>query len=183
MSTVPLDGIVKRASAKLEILRGFYLNEPVKLSSQRPLHTGEQPLSGQLIILDKAELGGKGAYKLATQGLLNSNNGFCHITKADWNDRDVLASGVVNGLSLTDDFEFQTAFYDAGTYALHDELTVGSTPGSFGLAASGQRVIARVSRVGDNPDGTTNMKGQISGVEDAGLNLLTVETVSPYTKA
>jgi hypothetical protein len=145
-------GCYQRATPKLRILRGDIPTLPSQRSQRHAPKPGEDILSGMLI-----------SYKIADQAWVKglSDGAIPFLAREDDTEYDVLASGVLTGLSLADPVRVQTAFFVSGVYVPGDLLTpaTGGDVGKLKVGASGDPLVGIVS-----PNGVVDINGIESGV-------------------
>lgn len=140
---MPTFGTIQRNYPKLEVLRGFDPNEPRTRQISYPISatatngTNGVIMSGQVISLWYNSTLNREEWVLgvATAGATP------HFALQDWNDADVVESGVLTGLSCSGQFEPQTGYFDGNTGLLFGN-------GSGVAAASG----TPVTNAAYNPD-------------------------------
>lgn len=140
---MPTFGTIQRNYPKLEVLRGFDPNEPRTRQISYPISatstngTNGVIMSGQVISLWYNSTLNREEWVLgvATAGATP------HLALQDWNDSDVVESGVLTGLSCSGQFELQTGYFDGNAGLLFSN---GS-----GVAASSGTPVANGAY---NPD-------------------------------
>jgi len=120
-------GTYQRTAPRVNVLRGYWGNEPFGRSFSAPITSGVTILSGQLISLNNLT----GSWVLGVPA-----NAEPFIAFADSTDTDVTSSGLLLGLSCAGQYEIETAWFDN---------TVVYTEGSFLVAATGGSTTANVS--------------------------------------
>lgn len=95
-------GIYQRVAPRVNVIRGWYGNEPYALTFSAPVTSGVVITSGQLISLSS------GSWIL---GVPTGKEPF--IAYHDSSDTDVQSSGVLLGLSCSGQFEIETGWFDA----------------------------------------------------------------------
>lgn len=131
-------GTYQRSTPKLRILRGDIPTLPSQRSRRYAPKAGEGILSGHLI-----------SYSVADQAWVKgmSSGGIPFLAREDDTEYDVLASGVLTGLSLADPVRVQTAFFVSGTYLPNDPLTpaTGGDAGKIKKATGTDPIIGYCS--------------------------------------
>lgn len=176
-----------RAKAPLQILRGYYPNEPGHLSVTATPKLGAGILQGMAITLNndgewiKAKIvavAGVGGWPDA-KGLSTS----VFIARQDQEDPAVQSSGKLTGLDCSGTFEVQTGYVVAGTFARDVEVTIADGTGEFKLAVTGDHVVGRVSAVGAGVGGLIAYSGLTPPTATlAAADRLQFKTVANYTK-
>lgn len=118
-------GTYSRTAPRVNVLRGYFGNEPFGRTSSAPVTSGVTILSGQLI--SKVS----GSWVL---GCAASSEPF--IAFADSTDTDVISSGLLLGLSCAGQYEIETPWFDN---------TVVYNDSAFLVAATGGSSTANVS--------------------------------------
>lgn len=186
-----------RPKAPLQILRGYYPTEPGHLSVTATPKTGEGIYQGMAITKDA-----NGEWVKATTANKTSLTTSVFIARHDQDDPAVQASGKLVGLDCSGSFEVQTGYALAGSYALDVEVAVegGGVTGNFKVAATGDKVVGKVSAIGMAANGLIAYGGKsfqgaipVGTVDSAGLVTPTAlrvdaarlqfKTVAHYIKA
>jgi hypothetical protein len=169
-----------RNKLPLQVLRGYNPTEPVKLSDMLPSIDDEEIYSGMLLKRTTGTVAGVAsqlgfakcdAADAATQQSL-------FVAHHDGDDRSVMESGKLVGFNCSDNFEFKTGYFDAdGTpFELDDPLTAGAD-GVFVLATAGDQIVARISAVGPNIDGSFPYDGYTPSATDSDMiQIITVQS-------
>jgi hypothetical protein len=118
-------GTYSRTAPRVNILRGYWGNEPFSRTYSAPVTAGVTILSGQVISLSA------GAWVLGCAAGLEP-----FIAFHDSTDTDVQSAGLLLGLSCAGQFEIETPWFDN---------TVVYNESSFLIAASGGSSTANVS--------------------------------------
>ena len=176
-----------RPKAPLQILRGYYPNEPGHLSVTAKPKDGAGIYQGMAITLNndgewiKAKIGavpGAAGWSDA-KGLSTS----IFIARHDQEDPAVQASGKLTGLDCSGSFEVQTGYVVAATFGRDSEITVADGTGEFKLAVSGDHVVGRVSAVGGGAGGLIEYAGLVPPTATkVAAERLQFKTVANYTK-
>lgn len=152
-----------RAKLPLQVLKGFYPTEPVKLSSlAEPVNVNDIK-SGMAIVKDA-----NGKW-IRAQVADATNGKSIYIALTDADALDVQASGKLVGLDCSDKFELQTGYFDAAEiWAVGDLLTVG---------ANGTLVKLDPA---DYVGSTITAVGEITAIGPAAADGGTDERIIPY---
>lgn len=153
-------GHYQRSKPYLRVLRGYDPNEPQTRTRSAPIKDGITILSGQVIALewdaDAAIYVWNVADRATAEHLLQTP----HFALQDSTDKDVVAAGLLTGLSSSGQFELQTGFYStAGSPALSE-----GTPVTYGTSGTAGKV--ETCAFGDGP--TKPVIGVLSGGMYAG---------------
>lgn len=172
----------------LQILRGFYLTEPGKLTFLAPPATNEvdEIKSGMLLVVADVVVNGatvKGFRR--AQIADNSTAQTFYIAVHDANNLNVQASGLLVGLDCSDTFEVQTGHFLTGadvSYSRDLALTAGAN-GVVKAATNGDIIIGYVSAVGTNSNGSFPYVGLTPGLTDpANATMLQFKTAQSGIK-
>lgn len=180
----PKDGPVLRDKIKMQQLKGHAPTQPIGLQHRAPVAEVDGILSGQAMVHDAS-----GEWVLAQSGVGNSAENAILTTVyfplSDSFDHDVQAAGALPGLSSSGDYELQIAYFDTGTnFEIGTELAVSdANPGNLKVAGSGDIVVGKITAIGDEADGSINLKGQHSSAKVDGLKVIQFATVQAYAKA
>jgi len=178
---MPRFDIIKRAKARMTILRGWDPQNPKTRTASHRVQDGVTVLSGQIISKVVASDGVTLEWVLGVGG--TSLDGV-FIAQDDWDetndvDESVLESGKLVGLDCSGQFEVETAYYKAnetyndGTLLTYDGVTGDVKPIT---ANDGTEVI--IGRVTRNI-GVKSLAGENSGV----TNLNVIDWVTEYHPA
>lgn len=130
-----------RAKAPLQILRGYHPTEPGHLSVTAKPKDGEAIFQGMAICLDN-----NGEWIKAPVAARTTLSKSVFISRHDQEDPAVQASGKLVGLDCSGEFEVQTGYVVAGTFAIDTEITIDDGTGNFKIAgATGDKVVGKVS--------------------------------------
>jgi hypothetical protein len=105
------------------------------------------------------------------------------VARQDQDNPAVQASGKLTGLDCSGQFEFQTGYVAADTYALDMEISV-LNGGEFQKAAIGDKVVGKVSALGSGAGGLIPYAGLILPTSSAATSAtLQFKTCAHYVKA
>lgn len=169
-----------RTKAPLGILRGYRPTEPGHLSVTATPKDGEAIKQGMAITLDS-----NGEWVKAATAAKTTLSASVFVARQDQDDPAVQASGKLTGLDCSGEFEFQTGYIVAATFARDSELTVetGGT-GSFKLAVTGDVVRGKVSALGAGAGNLIAYAGLVPPTATAAdAARVQFKTVAPYIKA
>lgn len=144
-----------RAKSPLTVVRNFQFTEPATLATSLPPLEDERIKSGMLITVAVGLIGNQEVTGFRVANAFDSTAN-CYVALHDYDDRDVQASGKMQGLPCREKMEVQTGYYDISDVTALMEgtrLTVGDG-GVFEVARVGDYVLATVSAVGSNADGS-----------------------------
>lgn len=179
-----------RDKVTLQVLRGFNPTEPGKLSFlAAPLDivtpagaaiAGRVAIkSGMAVVVESdtdAYVGGVAASGFRNAVALDADGlKTIYIALADADAHDVQQSGKLVGLDCSDTYEVQTGYFISadGPYLLDDPITVGAG-GQFTKAVEGDQIVAHISAVGPNADGSFPYVGLTPGA--VGTNVIQFKT-------
>lgn len=143
----------QRSHARLEVLRGFDPTQPTTFTQTAPVKTGVTILSGQAIVLEADDAHptnpGQLAWALADHDVVAHRTAAIFIAQQDSADEDIGEAGGLTGFDTAGQFEFESAFYVAGTYTPGTTyLSISTTAGSLGVGTvgSGVAIVGRITR-------------------------------------
>lgn len=151
MARTSRSGTIKRANARVTVLRGFDPNQPTTLTQSLPVTSSVTVLSGQVVSPSWSSAAGSQAWVLGLTG------GTPFIALQDSADEDVDEAGKLTGLSCAGQFEIQTAFYSGteSTFTYGALLSAHATSGSLTVAAAtGATIVGLVTRIPSAAVGT-----------------------------
>jgi len=129
---MPTYGIYQRTSPRVQVLSGYWANEPYARRTSAPVTANVTILSGQLISLSA------GAWVLGCAAGLEP-----HIALQDSVDTDVASSGQLIGLSCAGQFEIQTGYYDSTQVYVNSSPLKAATGG--GSTYQGTGVVGQIT--------------------------------------
>ncbi len=158
---MPTYGVYERATPILRVLRGELMTLPSQRSQRHAPKAGQDIKSAMLISYDISD-------DAWVKGM--SDGSIPYLAREDDTEYDVLASGVLTGLSLADPVRVQTGFFDAGTYAIGTPVTWSTgTAGNIKEAATTDTIIGYVAS-----PGKVDISGEVSGVTKTDGQILVV---------
>lgn len=132
-----------RPAPRVQILRGWDLVSTATLNQVHPVKEGVTILSGQIIHREWNNTLNRYEWELG-----------CEAGKApfiafqDSYEADVVATDGLTGISISGDYEIQTAHYKTGeTYNVDTLLTFDGVTGDVKPAAEGDLILGRVSKI------------------------------------
>jgi hypothetical protein len=133
-------GIYQRTAPRVQVLRGYWGNEPYARTFSAPVTSGVTIKSGQLISLSS------GSWVL---GCSAGQEPF--IAFHDSTDTDVVSSGQLVGLSCAGQFVIETGYFDnTQTYVENSPLKADSGSGAYqATGATGQITLGTLSTAED----------------------------------
>ncbi len=134
--------IASRAKPRVQILRGWDLVNTNTLNQVHPVKAGVTVKSGQVI--QRTWNATTNAYEWEL-GCSAGKQAF--IAFQDSTESDVMNANGLTGISLSGDYEIQTGYFAAGIYNVDVLLSYDGTTGNLKVAATGNPVIGRVSKI------------------------------------
>ena len=168
-----------RAKAPLQILKGYYPTEPGHLSVTAAPKLDEGIKQGMAIVRVAGE------WVKATTAAKTTLATSVFIARHDQDDPAVQASGKLVGLDCSGEFEVQTGYVVAATFAIDSEITVegGGVTGNFKLAVAGDIVHGKVTATGTGAGGLIAYPGLVLPTTPAAdSEMLQFKTVAAYVK-
>lgn len=164
-----------RAKVPLNVLVGWTPTQPLKLQGIAKPKDGEAILSGMAIAKD-----GNGEWVKTVAGDTTSRTKSIFIAIQDQDDHAVQASGKLTALDCSDEYEVQTGYVNAsGTYAVDAELAV-MAGGIFKLAASGDKVVGKVTKVGNAANALIDLGLTALAPSATDMKVIQFKTCAPY---
>lgn len=143
----------QRVKPRLEVLRGFDPTQPNTLTHTAPVHTGVTIKSGQAIVLvaddDHPSEPGRDSWTLADSDTVAHRTMDIYIALQDSDDEDILGADGLTGYNTAGEFEFESGYFDAGTYNTGATfLTISATAGNITTTTigSGMPIVGKISR-------------------------------------
>jgi len=167
-----------RPKPRVQILRGWDLVSTSTLHQVHRAKAGENIRSGMIISREWDAT--DGVYQWV-KGCPASRTPF--IAFQDDTEADVVAAQGLTGISLSGDYEIQTGYFTTGTYNADTALAVdNANPGNLKVAATGERIVGRVSRIRGakqlNPSSPTALFYENSETTPANSTVIVFETAT-----